>query len=166
MKQIILAIAFLLMGVGSSFAQFEAGKYYVGAGLQGVGLSYDSTNKFTFGAEADLGYMIERDWLVIADAGLKLSDSTLKNFYVGGKLRYLIEQNGLFLQAGAKFLHEDFGGPDTESYNDFLITPEIGYCFFLNHYVALEPSVYYDMSLGNFSKRSCVGLKIGLACYF
>jgi len=162
MKKIILAFALLLAGVSSSFAQFEKGKYYIGAGLNGADISYDATNKFSFGAEADLGYMIERDWLIIGDAGVKLTDSTLRNFYVGAKGRYYIEQNGIFLQAGAKFLHEDYG----TSYNDFQITPEVGYCFFLSHYVAVEPSIYYDMSLSNFSDRSRFGLKIGLACYF
>ena len=164
MKKIILAITFILLGVSSSFAQFEQGKYYLGAGVNSAGFSYDSTNKLSFGAEANVGYMFEQDWLAIADFGLKTSDSTINELTLGAKCRYLIEQNGLFLQLGATLKHEKVKGLD--SYNDILVTPEVGYCFFLSHYVAVEPSIYYDMSLSKFSDRSRVGLKIGLACYF
>lgn len=164
MKKLILAITFLLVGVSSSFAQFEAGKYYIGAGINNAGFSYDSTNKFSLGAEANVGYMFEQDWLAIADVSLKTSDSTINELTLGAKCRYFIEQNGLFLQLGAKLAHEKIKGFD--SYNDFLISPEVGYCYFLGRHVTVEPSVYYDMSLSNFSDRSRVGFKIGLACYF
>jgi len=164
MKKVLLAITFILLGVSSSFAQFEQGKYYIGAGVNEAGFSYDSTNKFCMGAEANVGYMFEQDWLGIADVGFKTTGSTISEITLGAKCRYLIEQNGLFLQLGAKFAHEKAKGAD--SYNDFLITPEVGYCFFISHYLAVEPSVYYDMSVSNFSDRSRFGLKIGLACYF
>ena len=41
-----------------------------------------------------------------------------------------------------------------------------GYTFYLNHYLAVEPAVYYKMSTNDFSDGSTVGLKIGLGFYF
>ena len=164
MKKLLLAITLLFMGMSTSFAQFEQGKYYIGAGVNNIGMSYDSTNKFSLGAEANVGYMFEQDWLAIAEVGLKTSDSMINELTLGAKCRYFIEQNGIFLQLGGKLAHEKIKGLD--SYNDFLITPEVGYCYFLGRHVTVEPSIYYDMSLSKFSERSRVGLKIGLACYF
>ena len=66
----------------------------------------------------------------------------------------------VYLAFGAKMLHE------YKSINDFELTPEVGYCFFLNKNVTIEPSVYYDMSLGHFADYSKVGLKVGLGIFF
>ena len=53
-----------------------------------------------------------------------------------------------------------------KNFNDFQITPEVGYCYFLNKTVTLEPSIYYDMSLSSFSKKSKLGLRVGIGLYF
>ena len=62
--------------------------------------------------------------------------------------------------AGAEYNHF------TKSNNDVMIPVEVGYAFYLNHYLALEPSVYYKMSLHDFSGNSTVGLRVGLSYYF
>jgi hypothetical protein len=66
----------------------------------------------------------------------------------------------LYYSCGLKYLHE------RKSFNDLQLTPELGYCFYLNHYISVEPAVYYDMSFTDFSKKSEVGLKVGIGIYF
>ena len=160
MKKILFTLFFALVGIGSTFAQFEKGKYYLGATTNAAGLSYSKTSEFGFNLGVNAGYMFEDAWLAIAEAGFDYHRSDMQQFYLGAKCRYLIEQNGLFLQLGAKYLHE------AVNFNDVQITPEVGYCFFLNTHLTIEPSLYYDVSLSNFSDKSKVGVKVGLAWYF
>ena len=58
------------------------------------------------------------------------------DIFVGAGLRYNITQNGLF------------------------------YTFFLNHYLTIEPAVYYKMSLSHFGDNSTAGVRVGLGYYF
>ena len=43
---------------------------------------------------------------------------------------------------------------------------ELGYAFFINDKVTIEPAVYYDQSLKEHSTYSTVGLKVGIGLYF
>ena len=79
---------------------------------------------------------------------------------VGVGARYYFDQCGVFLGAGAEYVHY------TPSSNDVQIPVEIGYAFFVNRYITIEPSVYYKMSLDSFSEKSTVGARIGLGFYF
>ena len=76
----------------------------------------------------------------------------------GAGIRYYIEQNGLYLGLNGKFVHAD------RNYNDVMPGLEVGYAFFINRSVTIEPAVYYDHSFKN-SDYSTVGLKIGLGIY-
>lgn len=158
MKKIFLAML-LVMATTSAFAQFEEGKKYVGASLTGLDLSYNDSQKFHMGLGAKAGYFVLRDVMAIAEIGTEYSDKHWQNFDIAAKGRYYIEQNGIFLGAGVKYTHQ------FDNYNDFAITPEVGYCYFINHYVTVEPSLYYDMSCSNFAHNSKVGLKIGVGIY-
>lgn len=160
MKKIVFTLLLAIVGIGSASAQFEKGKYYLGATTNAAGLSYSKSTKFGFNAGINAGYMFEEAWMVIGEVGFDYHSKDLQQFYLGAKCRYLIKQNGLFLQLGGKFVH---GAPN---FNDVQITPEVGYCFFLNHYLTIEPSLYYDVSLTEFSEHSKVGVKVGLAWYF
>lgn len=42
---------------------------------------------------------------------------------------------------------------------------EIGYAFFINRHVTIEPAVYYEQSFKDHSKFSNVGLRLGLGIY-
>lgn len=53
-----------------------------------------------------------------------------------------------------------------ERVNNIRIPIEIGYTFYLNHYLAVEPAIYTKMSLNHFSEGTEFGLKIGLGFYF
>lgn len=160
MKKIIFTLLLAIVGFGSASAQFEKGKYYLGATTNAGGLSYSKSSEFGFNLGVNGGYMFEEAWMVIGELGFDFHNSDLQQFYIGAKCRYLIEQNGLFLQLGAKFVH---GAPN---FNDMQLTPEVGYCFFLNHNLTIEPSLYYDVSFTDFAEYSKVGVKVGLAWYF
>lgn len=53
-----------------------------------------------------------------------------------------------------------------ERWNNIRIPVEIGYTFYLNHFLALEPAIYSKMSLNHFSEGTEFGLKFGLGFYF
>ena len=123
-------------------------------------ISYSKNEKVGLNFGVNGGYMFEEAWMLIADIGFDYRHEDMRSLYAGMKCRYLIEQNGLFLQAGAKYVH---GAPN---YNDLMVTPELGYCFFLNRHLTIEPSLYTDISTNCFSEYTKVGVKIGLAWYF
>lgn len=160
MKKLLFTLLLAVLGISSASAQFEKGKTYLSAATNSAGLSYDKTSKLNLGLSANAGYMFEEAWMAIGEVGFNYSNKDCQQFSVGAKCRYLIEQNGLFLQTGAKYVHQ------ATNFNDVQITPEVGYCFFLNHYLTIEPSLYYDVSLSDFSDKSRAGVKIALAWYF
>ena len=86
------------------------------------------------------------------------SEAVADHATIGAGLRYYIIQNGLYLGANGKFIHAN------HSYNDVMPGIEVGYAFFVNRSVTIEPALYYDHSF-NDSKYSTVGLKIGLGIY-
>jgi len=160
MKKVFLALLLATVGVASASAQFEKGKVYGGASASGLGISYSETTKFAFGLDALAGYMFAEDWMVIGEIGLDYHNSELQAFSLGARMRYYIVQNGLFLSLGAKYQHQ------FKDYNDFFLTPEVGYSFFLNRKVTIEPSVYYNMSFSDFGNKSRFGLKVGIGFFF
>ncbi len=160
MKKFIISFVLLFSVFSSAFAQFDKGKMYIGTTFEGLGLSYSKATDFAFGIGGNIGYMIEKDFMLIGKAGLDFSNSHVQELYFGADFRYYIEQNGLFLQAGLKYVHEH------ANYNDFHISPEVGYCFFINKSLTIEPAVYYDISVNDFSDHSKFGLKVGLGWFF
>ena len=157
-KMIVVALA-LLTSV-AAHAQFESGKKYLGASLTGLNLSYNGTQDLSLGVQAKAGYMVETDWMLVGQAEYQHSgvDGVKDYFAVGGQGRYYIEQNGLYLGAGAKLVHS--GG-----YNDVMPGVEIGYSFFISKEVTIEPAVYYDQSFKNHADYSTIGLKVGIGVY-
>ena len=158
MKKILL-VTLLLVGAVVSKAQFEQGTKYVGASVSNLGLSYSTCEKLRFGFDATVGYFLYDGVMLKATAGYNHKPHFDDiNLGLGG--RYYFTQNGVFLGAGVEYCHE------TTSYNDLRIPVEAGYCFYINHYVSIEPAVYYKMSLNDFSDKSAVGLKVGFGLYF
>ena len=51
------------------------------------------------------------------------------------------------------------------NYNDVLPGVEVGYAFYINRSVTIEPAIYYDQSLKKHSDYSTIGAKIGLGIY-
>lgn len=144
----------------SANAQFKAGKGYVGASLTGLDLHYNGQDKLNLGAEAKAGYLPWDNIMLLAEAGIQHNgDSDVPDdIRVGVGARYYITQNGLYLGANCKLVHA------SHNYNDLMPGAEVGYAFFINRSVTIEPAVYYDQSFKK-SKYSTVGLKVGIGIY-
>lgn len=160
MKKVFILLTLLVLSAVSASAQFEQGKKYVNANLTSAGISYSDRDELAFGFGAQGGYMIDESVMLLGEAGFDYRNSDCRSIYAGVKGRYYIEQNGIYLGCGARLLHE------FKNYNDVQLTPEVGYAFFVSHDVVIEPSLYYDISLTDFSHKSKVGLKIGLGVFF
>ena len=158
MKKII-SFLFVLFVAVSANAQFREGTKYVNASLSNLGFSYSKADRFRFGLQLDAGYYIADRWMVHATAGYQHT-TAVDDIFVGAGLRYNITQNGLFLGAGAELSHH------TKGSTDLYIPAEVGYTFFLNRYLTIEPAVYYKMSLSHFGDNSTAGVRIGLGYYF
>ena len=160
MKKLLTVLALAFACSTAAFAQFEKGKKYLGADINGFGMSYSHESDFTLKCGGHAGYCVEDNLLVIGHIGFDYSYKDLQTVSVGAKLRYFIADTGVFLGAGSRFLRE------FSDNNDFQITPEVGYCYFLNGNLALQPSIYYDLSFSDFKEKSRIGLSLGLGCYF
>lgn len=160
MKKVLLTLMLFAAVASSTYAQFEKGKKYIGASLSSAGMSYSDYEEFALGLNLTGGYFIEQDWMLLGEFGFDTMHGDMQALYMGAKARYYIEQNGLFLSAGLRYLHR------YSNFNDLQLTPEVGYCFFLGKYVSLEPSLYFDMSLSDFSHKSKVGVRLGFGYYF
>ncbi|MDO4160258.1 MAG: outer membrane beta-barrel protein [Prevotellaceae bacterium] len=160
MKKVIMLLAVLSMAL-SSYAQFEKGKYYVGASLTGLDLSYSGTEDFNVGLEAKAGYLLDDDWMLTAQLAFQHSgdDDVADSYSIGIGGRYYIIQNGLYLGVNAKLLHA------SHNHNDLMPGIEVGYAFFINRNITIEPAVYYDQSFKNHSDYSKIGFRIGIGVY-
>ena len=159
MKKLVLLVL-LTVATTSAFAQFEKGTKYVGASLTGLNMAINDRQHFSFGLDAKAGYFIKDYWMVEGTFGWHTSRTHLDRCQIGAKLRYAQVENGLYYACGLKYIHE------RKNFNDLQLTPELGYCYYLNHYISVEPAIYYDMSFTDFSKKSEVGLKVGIGIYF
>lgn len=158
MKKITILLVLALASLSAS-AQFSQGKGYVGASLTGLNMSYSGSSKFSLGLEAKAGIFFADNWMALGAIGYNHSgaEGVHDTFSAQVGARYYIVQNGLFLGLGAKYNH-------AKHYNDLMPGAEVGYAFFINRSVTLEPAVYYDHSFKN-SDFSTVGLKVGVGVY-
>lgn len=159
----LLAILMAVTSLSAS-AQFQKGTSYLNTSLTGLNLSYSKDQKVTFGLEATGGCFVEDAWMVYGRFGYDHQfvshAKDINNVKLGAGARYYIMQNGLYLNMGMQYEHRG-----TQS-NYLQLTPEVGYCFYINRYLSIEPSVYYDLCLNKFSDGSTVGLKLGFGFYF
>lgn len=160
MKRFAMLLAGMLVAV-VGYAQFEKGKWYVGASVSGLDISYSGSEEFNIGLDAKGGCLLADDWMLLGQVGWQHSglDGVSDNVMLGIGGRYYIIQNGLYLGVNAKLVHAN------RNYNDFMPGLEVGYAFFLNKTVTIEPSVYYDQSFKNHSDYSKIGFKIGIGVY-
>lgn len=158
MKKLLTLMAAMLLCVGAS-AQFQKGKGYLGASLTGLNLSYNSDTHLNFGVEAKAGYLFADNLMLLGKLGYMHTggDDDRNDFEAGVGGRYYITQNGLYLGLNCNYRH-------ASGYNDILPGLEIGYAFFINRSVTIEPAIYYDQSFKS-SDYSTIGLRIGLGIY-
>lgn len=157
----VLALLFCNLIAAACFAQFEQGKYYIGASLSGLDLNYSGAEKLNLGVDAKGGYLVDDNWMVLAQAGYHhYGDDDVADVFVAGVGgRYYIIQNGLYLGLNAKLIHAN------RSYNDIMPGLEMGYAFFLNNSVTIEPAIYYDQSFKSHKDYSKIGFRIGVGVY-
>ena len=164
MRKSLLLFLFAVVSM-SSHAQFEEGTKYVGASLTGLNLSYSSGEKFGLGLQATAGYFFADSWM--ATARLEYNHQWMPSpqrdrneVVLGAGARYYFQSNGIFLGAGLQYRHAAVNA-------DYLQLPmEVGYCYYLNQHVSIEPAIYFEPCLNKFSDGTKVGLKIGLGFYF
>ncbi|MDD6606621.1 MAG: hypothetical protein PUF00_02500 [Paraprevotella sp.] len=189
-------LTMLLIAVSSmqASAQFEKYTSYLNTSLTGLGLSYSKDSRFKMGVQATGGYFVEDCWMLYGRFGFEHQGArgVMKNrndLQIGVGGRYYIEQNGIFLGVGLAYQHatnvtfsqhESIIGRTTENgpveirtvYNYYgnrnyvHLTPEVGYCFYVNNYLSIEPSVYCNLCLNRFSEGTEIGLKFGMGFYF
>lgn len=158
MRKIIFSFLLLLSAVTAK-AQFEKGTTYLSASASGLGLSYSANEKFTMGFQVNGGYFVEQSWMLYGTMGYDHTRYT-DDVSIGAGARYYFTQNGVYMGLGLQYSHA------TKSINNLQLCPEVGYAFFVNRFITIEPAVYYHMSLNDFSDGSKVGLKLGLGFYF
>lgn len=159
MKKIAFMLVALAMSV-AAHAQFEEGKVYVGTSLTGLDMHYNGDDKFNFGIDAKAGYFYKDDIMITAKLGyFHKGNPNANGITIGAGARYYFEQNGIFLGGGLNY----DGGPN--GYSDLKPTIEAGYAFFINHYVTVEPGIYYEQSFLNHSRHSEIGLRLGIGLY-
>lgn len=155
-------LAVVLCVTLAASAQFEKGKKYISASLSGLDLSYNGTSEFNVGFEAKGGYLLDDNLMVLGILGYNHvggDDPSPDRFAIGAQGRYYIIQNGIYLGAGVTYKHAN------HNYNDIMPQVEVGYAFFINRTVTIEPALYYEQSIKDHGKYSNVGLRVGVGVY-
>jgi hypothetical protein len=164
MKKFFIALAMLAttltVSAQSDETPFSKGKIYAGAGFSGLNLNYNSNTKWNFDINARGGYFLQDNWMLLGEFMWGIRQEADNTFKLGAGARYYIVQNGLYLGAGARFAHQG------SEYNDFVPNINIGYAYFLNRYLTIEPELYFDMSTKSFKDYSGVGLRVTMGVYF
>lgn len=140
-------------------AQFEKNKVYVGASLSSLDLSYNGRDKGSIGVSAKGGFTFEDDWLLTGQVGYEKRNGLPASSTVGVGVRYYIVQNGLYLGLNGDYYHY---GAD---HDDVMPSVHLGYAFFLNGSVTLEPELYYRQSTKSHADFSTIGVAIGLGVW-
>ena len=159
MKKIAMMVVALAMTLGAS-AQFEQGKYYLGASMTSFDASYSGLEEFKLGVDAKAGYFFMDNLMAYGQVGYKhYGQEAIPDYFTAGiGARYYIVQNGLYLGASALFKHH-------KGYDDLLPSVQVGYSFFVSRTVTIEPELYYEQSFKNHSDYSQFGLRIGIGIY-
>lgn len=158
MKKIILSLLLAAISLGAS-AQFEQGTKYVGASLTGLGLGYSKNSDFYIGLQANAGYFVCDGWMLYGELGWDHQNGE-SSVNLGVASRYYMKTNGLYFSGALKYKHF------APSANVVYLTPEVGYCFYLNDHVSIEPAVFCDFALNEFKDFTKIGLKVGFSYYF
>ncbi len=156
-KKLIAVFAALMVSVAAN-AQFEKGKMYAGASLSGLDLSCNGAGNGKYAIGALGGYMFEDNMTLTGHIGLSHHDG-LTDYSLGMGYRYYMPQNGIYLGASLKYVYED------GVYDDLMPGIQVGYSFFINGKVTIEPELYYDHALFNFSDYSTIGFRLGIGVY-
>ena len=164
MKKILTLVIAMFTCFGAS-AQFEKGKKFIGASVSGFDLSYPKAKDFTADLDFNAGYFVSNDLLLKGGIGYGYEDER-HQIKLGLTARYYFENNGIFVGTGTEGSWRNKVG--WRHHGQFLlkVPVEVGYAYFINRHVTLEPSVYYNVCLNGFRDYSGGGIKIGFGVYF
>ena len=169
MKKVFMSMVALMLAMSVNAQKFlnepttpfSQGKVYVGASFSGTSLSYNGSSEGTLGIGGKVGYFFLDN--LMGTAELTYLDSFKKGNYhtmiLGAGGRYYIQQNGLYLGASVNYKHWD------KNNDDFLPSIQVGYSFFINRTVTIEPELYYEQSFKNHKDYSTIGLRVGIGIY-
>ncbi len=150
--------------LNDSDSPFTEGKYYAGASFSGLNANYSKATDWSLALQAKGGYMFLDNWMVLGVFAYdNTSNGSVVSANIGGGARYYFDQIGIYAGITAKYAHTKVEGAD--SYDDFKPEFYCGYAFFLNHFITVEPEVYYEHSFHD-TDYSGFGLRIGMGIYF
>jgi hypothetical protein len=167
MKKTILSLLALMATSVAVKAQYQPDvppfaqdKIYMSASFSGFDLGYNGTEKLHLNLEAKGGYFFLQNFMALANVGYGYYKEAPDYLKVGAGLRYYIEENGIYMGVSGNYVHAN------HDYDDFMPQVNLGYAFFLNRTVTIEPEVYYNQSFKNHSDYSGLGFRIGFGIYF
>ncbi|MBR6867713.1 MAG: outer membrane beta-barrel protein [Prevotella sp.] len=156
MKKLAFIIAAMLVSL-ASHAQFEQGKVYCGASYSGFDFSSNNIRNTHVGIGAKGGYLIIDNLTLLAEFDYDYYRHDFDIFTASTGARYHITQNGIFLGATASMM--------VFEKTDIGPSVQVGYTFFLNKTITIEPELYYYQSLANHHDFSTIGFRIGIGLY-
>ena len=164
MKKMFLAALLAMICVGAN-AQFEKGTKFANLSLTGLDMSVQKGQKFHLGLQGEGGYFLAQDWMIGGKLGYDyVGGGPTHMFDLGADFRYYFNRTGVYMSGGLLFQHQGFGGGAVTNWFSFV--PEVGYCFYINHYISIEPAVYCNLCFNDFENGSKLGLKVGVGFYF
>lgn len=174
----------LMLGVTISSAQFNKGRMIAGGGVSFSRHEIDN-GSFVKGSSTSFGVSPRFGYFFIDQlaGGLNLSisgssftpdtgtKSTTSGLNIGPFLRYYLD-NGIFFHGNYGFGRGKTEFTSTEEFTSNEWGLEIGYAYFLNDFVSIEPSIGYNSFnrdyksvISDESQRGITFLKIALQIY-
>ena len=108
---------------------------------------------------AKAGYLFLDNWMALGIFDYQnYSSGSVVHTNIGAGARYYFERNGVYAGLTAKYSH-------APGFDEFKPEVNVGYAFFLGHYVTLEPELYFEPSFKH-KDYTQFGLRLGLGVYF
>lgn len=155
---ILLVLAFAgLSNVKLSAQACPSGTWMIGGEIAFLSQSFDGESTSVFSAAPMAGYFIINNLAIGASVDLTTADG-FSEFGIGPFVRYYVWSN-LFAQAGLQYTSSKVDPFD--AVNSTRFGGGVGYSFFVNSAVAIEPSVQVDFG----DEITNIGIGIGIQAF-
>ena len=149
----LLFVFILLISCINAHAQFEEGKWYLNTSLTGLNLSHSKYEGTNFGFQVGSGAFVVDNLMVLVNFKGEYVEHGMDETSVGAGARYYLSNCGLYGGLGLAYKHLS----NSVNRKDLVcLTPELGYAFFLNGTITVEPAVYYDLVIVDTAGRLAV----------
>ena len=162
MKKIMLVLG-VLVAATQAYAQFEKGTWYLNTSVTGLNLSHSKYEGTNFGFSTGGGAFIADNLAMLLVFKGNYVEHGMDETSFGAGARYYFSNCGVY---GGLGLAYKYLSNSIYRKNLVCLTPELGYAFFLNKTITIEPAVYYDLSFVNCSDYSKLGFRLGFGFYF